>query len=291
MSKKPEKDAISGAETTGHEWDGIKELNKPAPRWWLVVFVLAVIWAFGYWFFFPSWPVPGGNLRGNLGWTEHRELAKEQQEIAGLQEKYTARIHSSSLQEIKNDKDMYEFAKAGGAAAFRQNCTVCHGTGAQGGKGFPNLNDDDWLWGGTLNDIYTTIKHGVRTGFPEARTSQMPAFGRDGILTNPQIEDVAEYVQKLHEGDKAEKTPAYARGKALFATNCAVCHGKSGEGSRKVGAPKLSDDIWLYGGDKATIINTITYAPSGVMPTWGRRISDDTIKELTIYVHSLGGGE
>ncbi len=291
MAKKIEKDEISGAETTGHEWDGIKELNKPAPRWWLVVFILAVIWAFCYWIFFPSWPVPGGNLRGLLKWTEHRELAKEQKEIDAIQEKYQAKIHNATVQEIQNDTDLYEFARSAGAAAFKQNCTACHGTGAQGGKGFPNLNDDDWLWGGKLEDIYKTIKVGVRSTHPATRTSQMPAFGRDGILNGEQISDVAEYVQKLHEGDKAEKTAAYVRGKGIFTTNCAVCHGKDGEGSHAVGAPRLNDDIWLYGGDKATIIETITYARAGVMPTWEKRLGDDTVKELAIYIHSLGGGE
>lgn len=290
MSKK-EKDELSGVETTGHEWDGIKELNKPAPRWWLVVFVLACIWAFGYWLFFPSWPVPGGSLRGSLGWSEHKELAQEQKEVEVGQEKYREKIHNATVQEIQNDKDMYEFARQAGASAFRQNCTVCHGSGAQGGKGFPNLNDDDWLWGGKLEDIYKTITVGVRSTDPETRTSQMPAFGRDGILTGEQIQDVAEYEMKLHEGDKADKTPAYTRGAAIFATNCAICHGKNGEGNQAIGAPRLNDDIWLYGGDKATIINTITNAPSGVMPTWKKRLGDDTIKELTIYVHSLGGGQ
>lgn len=291
MIKKPEKDELSGAETTGHEWDGIKELNKPAPRWWLIVWSVCIVWAFGYWVFFPSWPVTGGNLRGNLGWTEHRELAQEQKAIELTQGKYLEKIHNATLEEIKNDKDMYAFAKSAGAAAFRQNCTACHGTGAQGGKGFPNLNDDDWLWGGKLEDIYRTIRVGVRSTHHDTRTSQMPAFGRDGILTSAQIEDVAEYEQKLHEGSKAEKTPAYDRGKAIFASNCAVCHGANGEGSQKVGAPRLNDDIWLYGGDKQTIIESITYARAGVMPTWESRLGPDTIKELAIYVHSLGGGE
>lgn len=291
MVKKIEKDEVSGAETTGHEWDGIKELNKPAPRWWLVVFILAVIWAFCYWVFFPSWPVPGGNLRGSLGWTEHRELAQDEKDIDKLQAKYTAKIHAATLQQIQDDKDMYEFAIAGGAAAFKQNCTVCHGVDAQGGKGFPNLADDDWLWGGKLDDIYKTIRDGVRSTDADTRTSQMPAFGRDGILTGAQIDDVAEYVQKLHEGDKAEKTDSYNRGAEIFATNCAVCHGKDGEGNRSVGAPRLNDNIWLYGGDKASIIQMITYARMGVMPTWEQRLSNDTIKELAIYIHSLGGGE
>lgn len=286
-----EKDEISGAETTGHEWDGIKELNKPSPRWWVVVFVLVVVWAFGYWFFFPSWPVPGGNLQGFLGWTQYKQLAEEQRQIATLQQKYTDKIHNSTLEEIQNDKDLYAFAKDAGAAAFRQNCTACHGLNAQGSKGYPNLNDNDWLWGGRLKDIYKTISVGIRSTDPDTRSSEMPAFGRDGILKSRQIEDVAEYVLALHQGNNVKITSAYKRGQAIFATNCAICHGKNGDGSRMLGAPKLNDDIWLYGGDRETLINVINNPPNGVMPAWKERLGDDTIKELTIYVHSLGGGE
>lgn len=288
---KREKDDVSGAETTGHEWDGIKELDKPSPRWWLVVFVLAVLWAVGYWVFFPAWPVPGGNTKGQLAWTEHRELNQEEKQVTLSQQKYVEKIANSTLDQIKNDKDLYEFARDGGAAAFKQNCTACHGSGAAGSKGFPNLNDDDWLWGGKLNDIYTTLKYGIRSGNPKARVSQMPAFGRDGILTHDQIDDVAEYVMKLHEGDKAKKDDAYKRGAALYANNCTVCHGEHGEGKREVGAPRHNDDIWLYGSDKETIIWVINNAPAGVMPAWEKRLDDVTIKELAIYVHSLGGGE
>jgi len=288
---KIEQDKVSGAETTGHEWDGIKELNIPAPRWWLVVFVVLVIWAVIYWFFYPAWPIFGGNTKGALHWTEHRQLAAEEKKVEDSQQKYRDNLSKMSLQEIQDNPEMYAFARAGGAAAFKQNCTACHGSGAAGGKGFPNLNDDDWLWGGKLEDIYHTLKVGIRSGHPDARVSQMPAWGRDGILSREQIEDAAEYVMKLHEGDKADKNESYQRGAKIFAANCAVCHGEHGEGKHSVGAPRLNDEIWLYGGDKATIINTITNAPAGVMPSWERRLSDETRKELTIYVHSLGGGE
>ncbi|MEI7669582.1 MAG: cytochrome-c oxidase, cbb3-type subunit III [Pseudomonadota bacterium] len=286
MSEK-EKDEISGAETTGHEWDGIKELNFPSPRWWLVVFLLCIIYAFGYWYFYPTLPIS----KGSLGWTQHKELAAEEAKIEVNQKAYLDKMSKMSLSEIKNDKTMYAFAKDGGAAAFKQNCTACHGSGGAGGKGFPNLNDDDWLWGGKLEDIYKTLKVGIRSGHPEARVSQMPAWGRDGLLPREQIEDVAEYEINLHNGDKAEKTPAYIRGSKIFAANCAVCHGEHGEGKQSVGAPRLNDNIWLYGGDKSNIINVINNAPAGVMPNWDKRLDDNTIKELSIYVHSLGGGE
>lgn len=289
--KKPEKDPLSGVETTGHEWDGLKELNKPAPRWWLWVFLITIIWAVGYWCMYPAWPVPGGNTPGMLGWSEHKEAAQGAEEIAARQEKYKDRLHQASLQQIKNDPELYAFARAGGAAAFKNNCAACHGTGAAGGFGYPNLNDDDWIWGGKLDDIYKTIRVGVRSSHAETRTMIMPAFGRDKILSSDQIEDVADYVFKLQQGNQAKKTPSYQRGQVIYATNCAVCHGANGEGSHDKGAPRLNDAIWLYGGDKASIIQQITNPRLGVMPTWEGRLDDDTIKQLTIYVHSLGGGE
>lgn len=291
MADKKEKDQLSGIETTGHEWDGIKELNLPAPRWWLWVFLITIIWAIGYWVIYPAWPVPGGNTQGTSGWTQHKELAQQQDLIVAQQQQYLDRFHSASLEQISKDPDLYKFARAGGAAAFKEHCAACHGTGASGGHGYPNLNDDDWLWGSTLDDIYHTIKVGVRSSHPDTRTTLMPAFGKDGVLKRAEIEDVAEYVQKLYEGDKTEQTPAYQHGKAVFKANCAACHGDNGQGDREKGAPRLNDAIWLYGSDKASIIQQVTNPRHGVMPTWENRLSDDTIKELTIYVHSLGGGE
>lgn len=286
-----EKDNLSGIETTGHEWDGIKELNQPAPRWWLYVFIITVIWAVGYWVVYPAWPVPGGNTKGSQGWTQHGELAQQQALIAQRQEKYLEHFHKASLQDISKDKELYAFARAGGAAVFKEHCAACHGSGAAGGNGYPNLNDDDWLWGGKLEDIYKTIKVGVRSTHPDTRFSQMPAFGRDGVLKHGQIEDVADYVLSLHDGGKGENADGVARGKDIFTQNCVACHGASGEGNRSMGAPKLNDAIWLYGGDKASIMQQVSNPRHGVMPTWENRLSDDTIKQLTIYVHSLGGGE
>ena len=284
-------DKHSGVETTGHVWDGIKELNNPAPRWWLWVFFVCCIWAVGYWVMYPAWPTLSGEgarggTPGKKQWTEYKKLASDQAEITARRGVFAEKIKTKSLAEIKADPELYAFAVAGGKAAFKENCAACHGTGAQGGRGYPNLNDDDWLWGGTLDDIYTTIKHGIRSTHEETRMSQMPAFGKDGILKPEQISTVADYVLSLSSGKGA--TP---EGEAIFKQNCAACHGEGGKGGRSVGAPNLSDAIWLYGGDKANITAQVNNPRHGVMPTWESRLPDETIKQLVIYVHSLGGGE
>ena len=286
-----EKDSITGIETTGHEWDGLKELNNPAPRWWLWVFLVTVIWSVGYWVVYPAWPTITGATEGTWEWTQYRELEKSQAEIHQRRAKYQERFHAADVKQILADAELYEFARVGGAAAFKENCAACHGTGAAGGRGYPNLNDDDWLWGGTLDKIHETIRVGVNSGHTDARGTQMPAFGREGLLSAAQINDVTEYVHKLHEGDQAQVTAAYARGQRVYADNCAACHGASGEGMQDMGAPRLNDEIWLWGGDKASIHNTVVNAHTGVMPAWEGRLSPDTLKALTIYLHSLGGTE
>lgn len=291
MAEQKKKDPTSGVETTGHEWDGLEELNNPAPRWWLWVFIVTVIWSVGYWVVYPAWPTITGATEGKWSWTQYKELADGQAEITQRREKYAARFHDATLDEIKNDPALYEFARVGGASAFKENCAACHGTGAAGGKGYPNLNDDDWLWGGTLAQIHETIRVGVNSGHDQQRGTQMPAFGRDGVLSKDQIADVVEYVEKLHLGDKAEVTEAYARGQKVYADNCASCHGEGGVGSHEMGAPRLNDEIWLWGGDRASIHNTVVNAHTGVMPSWDNRLDADTIKALAIYVHSMGGGQ
>lgn len=287
---KKEIDQHSGVETTGHEWDGIKELNNPAPRWWLWVFFVCCIWAFGYWVIYPAWPTLSGNgfrggTIGEKNWTEYSQLKEQQQEILNRKATYLKHFSKSSLQQIENDPELYAFAIAGGKAAFKDNCATCHGTGGAGGHGYPNLNDDDWLWGGSLQDIYQTIKYGIRTGNEQARTSQMPNFGE--LLSNEDINTIAAYVSTLSKGGSHD-----AKGAQLFQDNCAACHGADGHGNREVGAPNLADAIWLYSnGDAAGIAKQITKPRHGVMPTWNGRLDEDTIRELAVYVHSLGGGE
>lgn len=273
-------------ETTGHKWDGIEEYNVPTPRWWLIVWVICIIYAVGYWFFYPAWPTKGGNSKGSLNWTQQGQLAESQKEIDTKKDVYLEKFSKSSFEQIQKDPKLMEFALNGGRAAFRENCAACHGTGAAGSKGFPNLNDDDWLWGGKINDIYQTLKYGIRASHDQTRFSQMPSFGLDKVLKKDEIEAVAQHVLSL--SDKAEKN---SDGEKLFKANCVACHGQNGAGNRSVGAPNLSDAIWLYGDKKEDIIFSIYYARAGVMPYWITRLDDNTIRQLSLYVHSLGGGE
>lgn len=285
--KKIETDEISGVDTTGHEWDGLKELNNPLPRWWVWVFVACCVWALWYCVVYPSWPVPGGATKGTSGYTQYDELKTNQAEIVDRQKAYLDKFNQSSFDEIMKDPELYSFAVAGGSAAFKDNCATCHGTGAEGGKGYPNLNDDDWLWGGAIQDIYTTISYGIRSGHDDAHVSQMPAFGKEGLLKKEEIDAVVDYVLGLSDGKSNESMPGYA----IFQSNCASCHGTDAKGGRDFGAPNLTDAIWLYGGTKEAVTNTVYNAHAGVMPTWKARLGDSTVRQLAIYVHQLGGGE
>lgn len=286
MSQDNHENKNKKVETTGHEWDGISEYNIPAPRWWLIVWIICIIWSVIYWFFYPTWPVPGGNTKGSLAWSGTSQLKESQKEIDARKEVYLKEFSKKPLGEINQDPNLREFAINGGRAAFKENCAACHGTGAQGGKGYPNLNDDDWLWGGKLEDIYTTLKYGIRSGHDKARFNQMPSFGLDKVLNKEQIEEVTNYVLSL-----SGKAHYNAKGEAIFQANCVACHGTGGKGNKALGAPNLSDAIWLYGGEKEDVLYTITYARAGVMPYWVNRLDEETIKQLAIYVYSLGGGE
>lgn len=285
---KPEIDEITGAETTGHEWDGLKELNKPLPKWWLWVLYASIVWSIAYWIAMPAWPLVSGYTRGLLGYSQREVVARSLNDARAAQAQYLQRIASADPAAIKADPDLLQFAMAGGQAAFGDNCAPCHGRGAQGGAGYPNLNDDDWLWGGTIDDIYHTITVGIRSADPDTRYNQMPAFGRDQILEPAQIADITDYVLTL-SGQKANPEAA-ERGKTIFADNCAACHGEDGKGNREMGAPNLTDRLWLYGGTRPDIMETVRNSRNGVMPTWEGRLSDETIKQLAVYVHSLGGG-
>lgn len=283
-------DEPTGTETVGHEWDGIEELDTPMPRWWLWTLYATIIWGLGYTVFYPAWPMIEKATEGTLGWSSRNDLDAEMAAEAERKAPVTLALAQIPIERLPEDSQLLRTAIEGGRAAFNVNCTTCHGTGAAGSKGYPNLNDDDWLWGGDLKAIHTTLQHGIREqGTEGTRSSQMPAFGRDGILTNVEINDVASHVLAL-SGSKVDRASA-ARGAALFATNCAACHGPSGEGDRTIGAPKLNDAIWLYGGDRSDIVQSIADSRYGVMPSWENRLDPVTVKMLAAYVHSLGGGE
>lgn len=285
--KKKEIDDISGVETTGHEWDGLKELNNPTPRWWLWIFYICIIWAVGYWVVYPAWPTFSGHTKGVLGWTQFKKLESEQAEIIQRQAQYLEKFQSTSFKEIMNDPELYAFATAGGSAAFKDNCATCHGTGGAGSKGFPNLNDDDWLWGGKVEEIYQTLLYGIRSPHEDTRISLMPAFGKDGLLNAKQVSTMADYVVNLSTGKDVSAHAGYT----IFQEKCASCHSPDAKGNRAFGAPDLTDAIWLYGGSKDVIYTTIYTGRSGVMPLWKDRLDDNTLRQLTIYLHSLGGGE
>ena len=290
MSEHQDIDHVSGRSTTGHEWDGIKELNTPLPRWWVLTFYATIVWAIGYWIVYPAWPLVTGYTTGVLHYTNRAAVAEDLARLEALRGEKLAVLGKASLPDIEKDPALLSLARARGKTVFADNCAPCHGSGAAGAKGYPNLNDDDWLWGGTLDQISQTIQFGARSGNGKAHEGQMLAFGRDGILKADQIVTVANYVRSLSGLSTAPGFDA-AAGKRIFAENCASCHGDAGKGNLEFGAPNLTDQIWLYGSDEATIIETITNGRAGVMPAWTGRLDPITIKALTVYVHSLGGGK
>lgn len=282
-------DEVSGVETTGHEWDGIKELNTPMPRWWLWTFYGTVLFSLVYTIAYPAWPLVNEATEGVLGWSSRGALIEEIEAAEQAKADRVDAIENASVEEILDDEALRQFAVAGGSAAFKVNCVQCHGSGAAGSPGYPNLNDDDWIWGGTIDAIHTTIRHGVRNDqSDEARFSDMPAFGADEILSREEIADTAAYVRTL-AGEEADSEAA-TRGETLYADNCAACHGEAGEGVEDLGAPRLSDGIWLYGGSAEAIASQISKPRHGVMPAWEGRLSEATLKQLAVYIHSLGGG-
>jgi cytochrome c oxidase cbb3-type subunit III len=289
VARHKEVDQVSGTETTGHEWDGIKELNTPLPRWWLWTFYVSCLWAVGYWIVMPAWPLISSHTAGVLGYSSRANLAESMEAARAAQGQYRERIESASLDQIANDRELLGFAMAGGGSAFAVNCSQCHGLGAAGSPGYPNLNDDDWIWGGSLEAISQTIHYGIRADHDDTLFNIMPAFGTDQILDRNQINDVAEYVLSL--SDAADYSAAAERGQEIFVEQCAACHMEEGTGSQELGAPNLADAIWLYGGDMPSVVATITSGRAGMMPAWTGRLDETTIKQLAVYVHSLGGGQ
>lgn len=289
MPTKIEKDSFTGTETTGHEWDGIKELNTPLPKWWLYVFLVCVVWAVVYMVLYPSVPLGRSYFAGLIGYSQRTEVDRGVAELHQIHAGAMDRIAATDITAIAKDSELKTVALAAGRIAFANNCQPCHGPSGSGRPGYPILADDDWLWGGKLADIQRTIQYGIRSGHPEARDSAMPRFGADGILKPEQINQVADFVLSLsgHAPAGVDLKP----GAALFAENCASCHGEAGKGGREFGAPNLTDQIWLYGGDKASIVAQITAPKQGVMPAWVDRLDAGTIKSLALYVHAFGGGE
>ncbi|MGG7644863.1 cytochrome-c oxidase, cbb3-type subunit III [Rhodovulum sp. YNF3179] len=285
MSKKTENQE---PDTTGHEWDGIKEYDNPMPRWWLWTFYATIIWGVAYTIAYPAWPLIKEATPGLLGYSTRAEVAEEIQRFEEMNAPLDQKLVATELATVPDDAELHSYAVNGGAAVFRTWCAQCHGSGAAGAKGYPNLLDDAWLWGGSLEEIEYTVAHGIRNEQdPDARWSQMPAFGE--ILEEQQISEVVHYVRQMsgqeHDADLA------AAGETVYLDNCAACHMEDGTGDTFQGAPNLTDAIWLYGGDVETLTETVAYSRFGVMPPWNERLTEAEIDQVTLYVHQLGGGE
>lgn len=286
MPTKIEKDSISGRDTTGHEWDGVKELNTPLPTWWVYTFYACILFAVVYSVLYPSWPWLSGHTTGLLGYTNRAQLTQDLGEQAKDRAKFVDRIRTASFEDIRKDPELFNFALAGGRSAFQTNCMQCHGAGGAGSKGFPTLVDDDWLWGGKIDQIYKTIQFGVRNANENSRQTMMPRFGADEVLTAAQVGAVTDQVLSFSGHGKA--TPEGAK---IFQEQCAACHQATGKGNQEMGAPDLTDGIWLYGGDRASVYRSVFYARNGSMPAWSERLDEATMKMLALYVHALGGGK
>jgi cytochrome c oxidase cbb3-type subunit 3 len=289
MTEHKDIDAVSGTATTGHAWDGIKELNTPLPRWWVLTFYATIIWAIGYWVVYPAWPLISGYTAGVFNYSTRADVAVELGNLEKIRGAKMVSLGAAPLAEIEKDPALLALARARGKVVFGDNCAPCHGSGGAGAKGYPNLNDDEWLWGGSLDQSMQPIEFGELSGHAKGHDGNMLAFGKDGILKRDEIATVANYVRSL-SGLPPRKDADLAAGQKIFAENCASCHGDLGKGNIDTGAPNLTDKIWLYGSDEATVIETITNGRAGVMPAWGGRLDPATIKAITVYVHSLGGG-
>lgn len=281
-------DVPTGKPTTGHVWDGIKELNQPLPRWWVWTYAASVVFALVYVVLYPSIPLVSSATTGVLGYSTRASVEESLTALRASQAGNLEKIRTLSLPDIRANEDLYRFAVAGGRSAYLVNCVQCHGSGAQGGKGYPNLNDDDWLWGGKLTAIQKTIQNGIRfAADAETRSMEMPAFG--DLMKADEIAAVADYVLTL--SGQSPGAPLAAKGQPIYVEMCGSCHGEKGEGNRDFGAPALKDAVWLYASDRGAIASQIAKPRNGIMPAWGHRLDAVTIKQLALYVHSLGGGE
>ena len=250
--------------TTGHSWDGIEEYNNPMPRWWFWMFIMTILFGIGYLVAYPGM----GDYKGTFNWTSHnqyeREVAAADKTVNALYGKYS----KMKVEDVAKDKNAMTIGKN----LFDTYCIQCHGSDAQGSRGFPNLTDSDWIYGGTPEKIHETITNG-RIGI---MMPWGPNLGTEGVR------DVANYVMSLSK-DRAYDEDRAARGKEIFQANCVACHGANGQGTMGI-APRLNDNIWLWGGSEKAIIETITSGRHNQMPAWKDFLTEDKIHLLTAYV-------
>ena len=285
-----ERDPVSGRETTGHVWNGIKELDTPVPRGILLFLIVTHIWAVAWWFFAPTWPLGTTYTKGLLGIDQRTTVEERVVEGQQARQDWMARIESEPYDQILADENLMQIVRSSGRQLFGDNCAACHGRDARGRANYPDLTDGDWIWGSGPEAIEQTMRVGVNTEHPESRIGQMPAFGRDGMLERDQVRAVAAYVYSLThpEFSTPENVERIEAGQQVFAETCSACHGETGEGSAEAGAPNLTDNYWLYGGDLDTIIATVHGGRQGHMPTWDERLTNAEIRMLSLYVHDLG---
>ncbi|MCC6597291.1 MAG: cytochrome-c oxidase, cbb3-type subunit III [Alphaproteobacteria bacterium] len=297
---KDERDPHTGYKTTGHEWNGIKELNTPIPRAILLFIIVTHLFALGYWIFMPAWPLGDTYTKGLLGADQKKRVEKEVAEAAMSRQAALEAIERQDYNTIVNDLHLMALVRENGKTLFRDNCSACHGAQGQGQSGFPSLADNDWLWGNSPEQIAKTIRVGVNADHPESRSSEMLAFGRDQLLQRGDVLDLVSYIESLSgkvpkNADSADSADsdgiALPKGQSIFAENCATCHGADAKGSTETGAPDLTDDIWIYGAGSDTIFHTIWDGRKGVMPSWDGRLTPLQQKILTLYVLGLNEEE
>ncbi|QOF75646.1 cytochrome-c oxidase, cbb3-type subunit III (plasmid) [Aminobacter sp. SR38] len=285
-----ERDPVSGRETTGHEWNGIKELDTPVPRGVLLFWIVTHLWAIAWWFLVPAWPLGTTYTRGLLGVDQRQTV--EARVVDGQRERanWMERLEKEPYDAILADEALMQTVRDTGRQLFGDNCAACHGRDGKGRANYPDLTDDDWLWGGGPQLIEQTMRVGINTRHPESRIGQMPAFGRDEVLDRDQVRSVAAYVYSLSHPDysTADNVKRIQAGREVFLTTCAACHGEDGKGNRDVGAPNLTDAHWIYGGDLDTIIASVHGGRQGHMPTWDERLTKAEIRTVALYVHDLG---
>lgn len=286
-----ERDPHTGYMTTGHEWNGITELNTPMPRVVYIALGLTVAFSVIWWLLFPAWPLVTTYTRGLLGTDQHARVAEDLREATEARAAWTTRIAKADPAALVSDPQLLAVVRQTGPALFEDNCAVCHGPGGQGGPGFPSLVDGAWLWGGEPEAVLETLRVGINDMHPETRSSQMLAFGRDGILSREQVDQAVAFVRSLSEPSVREEAPeAVEAGAAIFAENCASCHGEDGRGIIELGAPDLTDDHWIYGGGAESIRASVWRGRQGHMPAWEGRLSEVERRILMAYVLDLGGG-
>ena len=290
MSTDKDKVNEQGFGTTGHSWDGIEEWNNPLPRWWVWTFYATILWGIIYTILYPAWPLVTTATSGVLGFSTRAQVQADIDSWAERNAVLNTQLEEIELVTLTDNPDLHGYAVNKGGAVFRANCSQCHGSGAAGvqAAGYPSLLDDDWLWGGTIEDIAFTVRHGIRNDTdPDARWSQMPAFG--DVLAPEEIDGVVNYVLSI-SGQEHDAALA-AAGQQVYLDQCSGCHMEDGTGDRNVGAPNLTDAIWLYGGTPDKLTETVTYSHFGVMPAWGQRLTEAEVRAAAAYVHQLGGGE